>query len=255
MSRFEGKSALITGAGSGIGRAMALRLAEEGASVMCADIDAQSAQATAARVEDSGARGGAIGLDVTQVGEVEAALQRTVAAFGALDVLMNNAGIGGRHTWNETVEVNLSGVYHGLMLACPIMAQAGGGAIVNTASVAGLRAIARPAGTEAKPKVLGGTSAYVASKHGVVGLTRQFAVAFGQAGVRVNAICPGYIVTPMTAAGREAEGGTEFMTSMHPLGRLGEPEEVASVAAFLASSDASFVTGSALTVDGGYTAQ
>jgi NAD(P)-dependent dehydrogenase (short-subunit alcohol dehydrogenase family) len=135
------------------------------------------------------------------------------------------------------------------------MAAQGGGAIVNTASVAGLGALMRPVDYHDDPAAVEAVSAYVASKHGVVGLTKQFAVAFGTKGVRVNAVCPGYIKTPIIAAIRAREGGEDFLKTLHPMGRLGLPEEVAAVAAFLASDAASFVTGVAMPVDGGYSAR
>ncbi|MEM7405916.1 MAG: SDR family NAD(P)-dependent oxidoreductase [Pseudomonadota bacterium] len=255
MTDFEAKVALVTGAGSGIGRAMAVELASRGAAVMCTDVNEQSARATASRIEESGAKAAAMGLDVSDSAAVKAALDKTVAEFGGVHVLMNNAGVGGGNTWDSTIAVNLSGVYYGLLHACPIMAAAGGGAIVNTASIAGLGALMRPREYTDNLPVLEGTNAYVAAKHGVVGITRQFAVAFGKAGVRVNAVCPGYIVTPMTEPARELEGGTEFLEQLHPIGRLGEAEEVAAVATFLASPAASFVTGVAMPVDGGYSAR
>ncbi len=255
MGKFDGKVAFVSGAGSGIGRAMALRLAEESAAVMCADINEQSAQSTAARVEELGSRSAAIGLDVSDSAAFSAALSGTVAQLGRLDVLMNNAGVGGLNPWDTTIGVNLSGVYYGLQHACALMAQNNGGAIVNTASVAGLNGLVRPEPYTDLPGALEGISGYVASKHGVIGLTRQFALAFGTQGVRVNAVCPGYIVTPMTENARNREGGQTFLESLHPVGRLGVPEEVAAVAAFLASDDASFVTGAAVPVDGGYSAR
>ena len=255
MSKFAGKVAFVTGAGSGIGRAMAVALAEGEAAVMCADINEQGAQATAARLEEMGARANAMGLDAADSNAFRAGLERAVSEMGRLDILMNNAGIGSGHSWDDTLGVNLSGVYHGLSHGCAIMAKGGGGAVVNTASIAGLNGLVRRTDYSDDLPVLEGVSAYVAAKHGVVGLTRQFALAFGKYGVRVNAVCPGYIVTPMTARAREAEGGTEFLEALHPIGRLGEPHEVANVAAFLAGPDASFVTGTAVPVDGGYSAR
>ena len=254
MTGFEGKVALVTGAGSGIGREMALAIAGGGGAVMCADIDEQGAQATAARVEEAGAKAMAVGLDVTDSDAVKAALEKTAKDMGRLDVLMNNAGIGSGFAWDRIQQVNLSGVYFGLIHACPMMAEQGGGAIVNTASIAGLHGLVRPTPFADDLPQLEGAASYVAAKHGVVGLTKQFAVAFGAKGVRVNAVCPGYIVTPMTEKARAGEG-TTFLESIHPLGRLGEPEEVAAVAAFLASDAASFVTGVAMPVDGGYSAR
>jgi NAD(P)-dependent dehydrogenase (short-subunit alcohol dehydrogenase family) len=256
MGTFEGQVAFVTGAGSGIGYAMALDLAAGGAAVMCADINEQSAQATAARLEEQGGTAAALGLDVVDSAAVKDALERTRTDFGGLHIVMNNAGVGGSgHGWAQTTDVNLDGVFFGLKHACPMLAESGGGAVVNTASIAGLNALVRPAQYDEDPTLLEGISAYVAAKHGVVGLTRQFAVAFARRGVRVNAVCPGYIVTPMTAPAREPQGGTEFLESLHPMGRLGDAREVASVAAFLASKAASFVTGTAVPVDGGYSAR
>lgn len=254
MVNFEGKVALVTGAGSGIGRQMALAIASGGGSVMCADIDEQGAQATAARVEEAGAKAMAVGLDVTDSDSVKAALEKTAKDLGRLDVLMNNAGIGSGFGWDRIQQVNLSGVYYGLIHACPMMAAQGGGAIVNTASIAGLHGLVRQTSFADDLPILEGAASYVAAKHGVVGLTKQFGVAFGTKGVRVNAVCPGYIVTPMTEKSRAGEGAA-FLESIHPMGRLGQPEEVAAVAAFLASDAASFVTGVAMPVDGGYSAR
>ena len=254
MPQFRGKVAFVTGAGSGIGQQMALRLAGEGAAVVCADVDEQAARATAARVEALGVKADGIYLDVTEEAAVRDALAGALSRHGRLDVLMNNAGVGSKN-WRTTTTINLDGVYYGLIHACPIMAEQGGGAVLNTASVAGLGALMRPVEYHDDPAAVESVSAYVASKHGVVGLTKQFAVAYGKVGVRVNAICPGYIKTPIIAAIRDREGGEDFLKSLHPIGRLGQPEEVAAVAAFLASDAASFVTGVAMPVDGGYSAR
>ncbi len=255
MPAFDGRVSFVTGAGSGIGQAMALKLAGEGATVVCSDINEQTAQATAARAEELGARAVANALDTADVDAVNVALARTQRDLGRLDVLMNNAGVAGKD-WEKTTSINLSGVYYGLLHGCPIMAAQGGGAVVNTASVAGLGALMRQqVDYYADPAAMEGVSAYVAAKHGVVGLTKQFAVAYGKAGVRVNAVCPGYIETPIIAERLAQGGGRDFLIDLHPIGRLGQPEEVAKVAAFLAGDEASFVTGVAMPVDGGYSAR
>ncbi len=255
MPAFDGRVSFVTGAGSGIGQAMALKLAGEGATVVCSDINEQTAQATAARAEELGARAVANALDTADEDAVKEALARTQRDLGRLDVLMNNAGVAGKD-WEKTTSINLSGVYYGLLHGCPIMAAQGGGAVVNTASVAGLGALMRQqVDYYADPAAMEGVSAYVAAKHGVVGLTKQFAVAYGKAGVRVNAVCPGYIETPIIAERLAQGGGRDFLIDLHPIGRLGQPEEVAKVAAFLAGDEASFVTGVAMPVDGGYSAR
>lgn len=257
LARLTDKVALVTGAASGIGRASALRMAGEGAAVMCADIDAAGAQQTAAQIAEHGGRSAAVELDVTSEDAVKDALDQTVRELGGLNVVFNNAGIGGRMLgWDAVIGVNLTGVYYGTFHGCAMMAARGGGAVINTASVAGLVGLVGyiPPELEGQP-VLPGAGAYVAAKHGVIGLTRQFAVTYGKRGVRVNAIAPGYIVTPMTAMMREVPEGEQFITELHPLGRLGQPEEIAAAAAFLASDDASFITGVVLPVDGGYTAR
>ena len=251
MSRFEGKVSFVTGAGSGIGEAMALKLAAEGSTVVCSDINEQSAQATAARVEELGAKAVVSALDTASEDAVKEALEKTRKDLGRVDVLMNNAGIAGKD-WKTTTAIDLDGVYWGLVHGCAIMAEQGGGAVVNTASVAGLGALMRPVEYHNDRPVLEAVSSYVAAKHGVVGLTRQFAVAVGEVGVRVNAICPGYIQTPIIARALAHDNGQQFLEDLHPMGRLGNPEEVAEVAAFLASDAASFVTGGARPVDGGY---
>ncbi len=255
MPNFSGRVSFVTGAGSGIGQAMALTLATEGSTVVCSDINEQTAQATASRLEELGARALANGLDTSDEEAFKEALVKTQRDLGHLDVLMNNAGVAGKD-WDTTTAINYSGVFYGLVHACPIMAENGGGAVVNTASVAGLGALMRQQKNYHKDlAAVTGVASYVAAKHGVVGLTKQFAVAFGEAGVRVNAICPGYIETPIITERLGHDRGREYLEDLHPIGRLGKPEEVAKVAAFLASEDASFVTGVAMPVDGGYSAR
>lgn len=254
MAHLKGKAALVTGAARGIGAATARRLAAEGAAVMCADVDASSAAAVADILVADGHQAASMGLDVADEDAVAAAFGTTQAVFGTLDVLVNNAGIGGGEDWQRTIDVNLSGVYYGLRHGAPFLAANRGGAIVSTASIAGLVGLvgmARPEDAPLPP----GAGAYVAAKHGVAGLTRQFAIAFGQRGVRINAVAPGYVETAMTAPLRNAPGGEDFLAALHPLGRLGQAEEIAAAIAFLASDDASFVTGVVLPVDGGYTAR
>ena len=254
MGTLIGKHALVTGAAHGIGAATAARFAAEGAAVMCADIDAEGAAATAAAIRGNGGGAQALALDVSDEAAVKASLTATVESLGGLDIIFNNAGIAGGADWDRTIAVNLSGVHYGLFHGAPFLAERGGGAIISTASVAGLvglTGVAEP-GNEPLPP---GAGAYVAAKHGVAGLTRQYAITFGKRNVRVNAVAPGYIETAMTAPLREQEEGQRFLVSLHPLGRLGQAEEVASAVAFLASDDASFIAGIVLPVDGGYTAR
>jgi NAD(P)-dependent dehydrogenase (short-subunit alcohol dehydrogenase family) len=246
--RLEGKVAVVTGAGSGIGEAIAMRFAEEGATVVCAGLHLARVEDTAEQIRNVGGIGLAMPLDVSSEDAVAAVLDEVQRRYGSLDVLVNNAGIG--DVWERTIAVNLSGVYYGTNHAARRMAEQGSGSIINVASILGLVAATPLADL---PEL--DASPYVASKHGVIGLTKAFAISYARRGVRVNCICPGYIETPMIAPLLENPAIRQALEKLHPIGRLGRPEEVAAAALFLASDESSFVTGSALVVDGGYTAQ
>jgi NAD(P)-dependent dehydrogenase (short-subunit alcohol dehydrogenase family) len=247
-----GKIALITGAGSGIGRATALIFAREGATLALSDIAAEGGEETLRMVKQAGAEAIFVRTDVSKLAEVEALIAKVISNWGRIDCAFNNAGIDGKmaktaecteETWNRTIAVNLTGVFFCMKAEIPHMLRHGGGAIVNTASAAGLT------GSPGLP-------AYVASKHGVVGLTRAAALEYGREKVRVNCVCPGPIRTPML--GRLLTNRPEMeqrFASAEPLKRLGEPGEIGEAVAWLCSDAASYVTGHAMSVDGGYMAK
>src|SRR5216683_3133223 len=248
-----GKVILVTGGGSGIGRATALRLAREGAKIMIADYVPDSAVKTVAMIKEAGGTADCFAADVSVTRQVEAMINKTVETYGRLDGAFNNAGIEGEmgtdtvtaseENFDRTIAINLKGVWLCMKYEITQMLKQGGGAIVNTASVAGLVGVPR-------------MPAYVASKHGVVGLTKTAALEYAKAGIRVNAVCPGVIKTPMLEriTGQRA-GRAERIAAAEPVGRMGKPEEIAEAVVWLCSYAASFVTGLPMPVDGGIAAQ
>ena len=245
---FPGQSALVTGAASGIGEATARLLAANGASVVVSDLQADAVQRVVDAIVADGGKAVANVCDVADAAQVEAAVACAVTHFGALHLAVNNAGIGGDsgpagelslEAWQRLIDVNLSGVAYGLRYQIPAILAAGGGAIVNMSSILGLVGDA-------------GAPAYVAAKHGVTGLTRSAALAYASQGVRINSIHPGYVETAILA---NLDGATrQALVAKHAIGRLGRAEEIAHAVAFLLSDGASFLAGSALVADGGYTA-
>jgi NAD(P)-dependent dehydrogenase (short-subunit alcohol dehydrogenase family) len=247
MSEFEGKVAFITGGASGLGRAAAVQLAAAGASVVVADVQYDAARDLA---RELGSLVVIRACDVRDDHAVEQAVAMTIEQFGRLDIAINAAGIGGpevrtaeyeREEWERVIDVNLNGVWRCMRHEIPAMLATGGGAIVNIASVAGLIGFPRH-------------PAYAASKHGVVGLTKTAALEYGRKGIRINALCPGFTLTPMVQHMIDAGLPIETLAARVPLGRLGTAEEVAATAVFLCSSASAFMSGHALAIDGGLVA-
>jgi NAD(P)-dependent dehydrogenase (short-subunit alcohol dehydrogenase family) len=251
----DGKITLVTGAGSGIGRATALRMARSGARIVAADVNEEGGRETVDAIEQAGGEAIFVRADVADSADVQALIRAAVDMYGRLDCAFNNAGISGlppdgqnyapheipESLWARVISINLTGVFLCLQQEIAQMLAQGGGAIVNTASIYGL------VGARGAP--------YVASKHGVVGLTRAAALEYAAQGVRVNAVCPGYIDTPLIQALTSDAATRAAIEARHPQGRLGQPGEIADAVVWLCSDAASFVNGHTLTVDGGYVAQ
>ena len=246
---YDGKVVLVTGGSSGIGRATSMAFAREGAKVAITDVDRPGAEETAHMIEAAGGDATVFEVDVSKADQVSSLIDDVVRIYGQLDCAFNNAGIAGEmgstvdyaeEDWDRVIDVNLKSVWLCMKYEIPQMEKQGGGSIVNTASINGLTGY---------PESI----AYVASKHGVVGVTKVAALEYATAGIRVNAVCPGYIQTPMN---KDAPAEyKESMLSLTPFGRFGEPEDIAEAVVWLGSDAASFVTGHTMAVDGGYMAQ
>jgi NAD(P)-dependent dehydrogenase (short-subunit alcohol dehydrogenase family) len=248
MKTLENKVAIITGAGSGIGRAAAILFAREGAKVVVSDIQEEHGKAVVDEIKQAGGTAIFVKADSSSPEDNKALVEQTLATWGALHIAVNNAGIGGPLAplseypldgWQKVIDINLSGVFYGMRYQLPAMAKEGG-SIINVASILG------QAGTKNSP-------AYVAAKHGVVGLTKAAALENGEKRIRINAIGPGYIKTPLLNVLDDAT--KKALAGLHPIGRLGESEEVAELLVWLGSDKSSFVTGSYYPIDGGYLAQ
>ena len=249
--RFAGKVAFITGAANGIGRAAALAFAREGASVVAADVAEQGNRETARMIEEVDGRTLAVRCDVSRAEDVKAALDNTIETFGRLDFAFNNAGVEHgmipiaditEEEWDRIIDIDLRGVFLCMKYEVPLMLKQGAGAIVNTSSGAGVKGFA-------------GQAAYCAAKFGVVGLTKAAALDYAKANIRVNAVCPGIIETPMMDrfSGGTPEGRARVI-AQEPVGRMGKPEEIAAAVVWLCSEASAFVVGHAMIIDGGQTA-
>lgn len=250
MKQLQDKVAIITGAGSGIGKATALLFAKEGAKVVVSDINENHGTEVVELIRSSGGEALFVKANSASPEDNERLVKETVAKFGALHISVNNAGIGGEinkvgdmtvEGWDKVIALNLSGVFYGMKYQIPAMQKSGSGSVINISSILGQAGFANSAG-------------YAAAKHGVVGLTKSAAWEYGAEKIRVNAIGPGFIYTGMVNEETMGKDAINFLESKHAFGRLGEPEEIAAMCLFLASDQASFVTGSYYPVDGGYLA-
>lgn len=250
MKTLENKTAVVTGAGSGIGKAIAELFAREGANVVVSDINEAHGNAVTKAIEQNGGKAFFVKADTSRPEDHDALVSAAVKQYGALHIAVNNAGIGGPlkptgeypiDGWQKVIDVNLSGVFYGMRFQIPAMLTAGGGSIVNIASIMG------QAGTKFSP-------AYVAAKHGVVGVTKAAALEYADKNIRINSVGPGFIKTPLLTNTLD-QNAMNGLVILHPIGRLGESEEIAELVLWLASDKASFVTGSYYAADGGYLAQ
>jgi NAD(P)-dependent dehydrogenase (short-subunit alcohol dehydrogenase family) len=250
MKKLVDKVAIVTGGGSGIGQAIAILFAKEGAKVVVSDIDVTGGQNTVDKIISLGSEAFFVESNTSDAKEQEILVQKTIQKYGKLDIACNNAGIGGSshptgdypiEDWDKVISVNLSGVFYGMKYQIKAMLENGKGNIINISSILGTVGFAQ-------------AGAYTAAKHGVLGLTKTAALEYGTQNIRINAICPGFIKTPLLDKSLNEESLT-YIASKHALMRLGTSEEVAQLALWLASDDASFVTGSEYLIDGGYTAQ
>jgi len=248
MRRFEGLVALITGGSSGLGRATAVRLASEGANIVVADLNVEGGEETERLVQEQGGKCAVVRTDVTKSADIQNMVAETVEIFGRLDVLFPAAGIGAGGTaeqtteekWDQVLDLDLKGVFLSCKFAIPEMRRIGAGAIVTVASIGGM---------QGKSGI-----SFCAAKAGVVNLTRSIAVAHARENIRANCICPGWIPTPINMGSLKDPKRRAAIEARHPMGRLGKPEDVAAAVAFLASHEASWITGAVLAVDGGYLA-
>jgi NAD(P)-dependent dehydrogenase (short-subunit alcohol dehydrogenase family) len=253
MKRFENKTAFITGGLSGIGKECALAAAKEGANIVIADLKSEITDRVMEIIRDENSKAVFVECDVSESSQVQAAIHKTLSAFGTLDIALNNAGIGGEankvgemsdESWLKVININLNGVFYCMKHELVQMSKQKSGVIVNMSSILGKAGFAN-------------SSNYVAAKHGILGLTQTAALEYAAEGIRINAICPGFIDTPLlTNAGiSENTDLKKYIVGLHPFKRLGKSVEIAAVFIFLASEDSSFMTGTAVDVDGGYLAQ